>query len=184
MSAIHHVLIARDSIVLAEYKNPQGEDLESVISILLDKIPNKDGKLTYIYKSNLVHYITASEITYLCISSESLGRRIPFTLLSDIQHRFTKSYTPSQIAAAPVYGLAEFNKQICERTQWAERGCPGDSTKHIRDEIDQVKQVMVQNIEGVLERGERIDLLVNKTDNLNTQAFAFRNRSTTLRRQM
>lgn len=36
-------------------------------------------------------------------------------------------------------------------------------------------------IERVLERGERIELLVDKTDNLNQQAFAFKKRSTQLK---
>lgn len=43
---------------------------------------------------------------------------------------------------------------------------------------------MVHNIERVLERGERIELLVDKTDNLNQQAFAFKKRSTQLKRAM
>lgn len=36
-------------------------------------------------------------------------------------------------------------------------------------------------LERVLERGERIELLVDKTDNLNQQAFAFKKRSTALK---
>lgn len=35
-----------------------------------------------------------------------------------------------------------------------------------------MKNIMVDNIEKVLERGERIELLVDKTDNLRTQARA------------
>ena len=35
-----------------------------------------------------------------------------------------------------------------------------------------------------MERGERIELLVDKTDNLNQQAFAFKKRSTQLKRAM
>jgi hypothetical protein len=46
---------------------------------------------------------------------------------------------------------------------------------------DSVKNVMVQNIEKVLERGERIDILVDKTDTLNQASFAFKKRSTELR---
>lgn len=33
-----------------------------------------------------------------------------------------------------------------------------------------MKTIMVDNIEKVLERGERLELLVDKTDNLRTQA--------------
>lgn len=32
---------------------------------------------------------------------------------------------------------------------------------------------MIENIDRVLERGERIELLVDKTDRLNQQAFKF-----------
>lgn len=43
---------------------------------------------------------------------------------------------------------------------------------------------MVQNIERVLERGEKIELLVDKTENLNAQAFRFKKQSTHLRRAL
>ncbi|KAG0256270.1 hypothetical protein DFQ27_005807, partial [Actinomortierella ambigua] len=59
-----------------------------------------------------------------------------------------------------------------------------DRIKQVQGEIEQVKDVMVHNIERVLERGERIELLVDKTDNLNHQAYAFKKRSTALKRSM
>lgn len=40
---------------------------------------------------------------------------------------------------------------------------------------------MVKSIDAVLSRGERIELLVDKTDQMSTQARAFRKRSTVLR---
>ena len=36
-------------------------------------------------------------------------------------------------------------------------------------QVDEVKNIMVDNIERVLERGEKIELLVDKTDNLRFQ---------------
>lgn len=36
-------------------------------------------------------------------------------------------------------------------------------------QVDEVKNIMVNNIEKVLERGEKIELLVDKTDNLRDQ---------------
>ena len=38
-------------------------------------------------------------------------------------------------------------------------------------QVDEVKNIMVDNIEKVLERGEKIELLVDKTDNLRTQVW-------------
>jgi len=59
-----------------------------------------------------------------------------------------------------------------------------DKIHQVKGEIEQVKDVMVHNIEKVLERGERIEVLVDKTDSLNQQSFAFKKRSTALKRQM
>lgn len=40
-------------------------------------------------------------------------------------------------------------------------------------QIDEVKDVMIENIDRVLERGERIELLVDKTDKLSQNAKKF-----------
>ena len=61
---------------------------------------------------------------------------------------------------------------------------PSDSLANAKKEIDSVKDIMTENIERVLERGERIDLLVDKTDRLGGSARDFRVRSRGLRRQM
>lgn len=43
---------------------------------------------------------------------------------------------------------------------------------------------MVQNVEQILSRGERIELLMDKTDSMAHQATAFRRGARTARRQM
>merc|ERR1711937_956937 len=43
---------------------------------------------------------------------------------------------------------------------------------------------MVQNIEKVLDRGERIELLVDKTENLNAAAVKFKKQSAQLQKRM
>jgi vesicle-associated membrane protein 7 len=59
-----------------------------------------------------------------------------------------------------------------------------DAISNVQGEIDNVRGIMTQNIESLLERGERIDLLVDKTDRLGGSAQEFRVRSRGLRRQM
>lgn len=54
----------------------------------------------------------------------------------------------------------------------------------VRGEIAEVRSVMVQNIERVLERGEKIELLVDRTENLSAQAFRFKRQSAHLRRAL
>ena len=59
-----------------------------------------------------------------------------------------------------------------------------DAITNTQKEIDNVKGIMTENIERVLERGERIDLLVDKTDRLGVGARDFRIRSRGLKRRM
>lgn len=49
--------------------------------------------------------------------------------------------------------------------------------------IEYRKDIMVQNIDSILQRGERLDLLVDKTDTLAGQAYAFRRGARSVRRQ-
>lgn len=43
---------------------------------------------------------------------------------------------------------------------------------------------MTQNVEQILNRGERLDLLMSRTDQAANQSLAFRKRAVGLRRQM
>ncbi|CAG8767935.1 39825_t:CDS:2 [Gigaspora margarita] len=117
----------------------------------------------------------------MCMADDSFGRRVPFAFLQDIKERFLANYSRERINEAPTYGLNEFSKVISKQMDYFSSNPEADKLKKVHGEIEQVKDVMVHNIERVLERGERIELLVDKTDNLNQQAFAFKKRSTALR---
>lgn len=61
---------------------------------------------------------------------------------------------------------------------------PEDEITRAQTELNQVKDIMVQNVEQILSRGERIELLVDKTDVMAGQATAFRRGARSVRRQM
>lgn len=48
----------------------------------------------------------------------------------------------------------------------------------------QIRSVMVENIEKIMERGDRIELLVDKTATMQDSAFHFRKQSKRLRRAL
>ncbi|KAH9087999.1 hypothetical protein Ae201684P_020671 [Aphanomyces euteiches] len=54
----------------------------------------------------------------------------------------------------------------------------------LRKDLDNVKDSMQQNIGKVLERGDKIDLLVDKSESLNSSAEAFAKSSRSLRRTL
>ena len=54
----------------------------------------------------------------------------------------------------------------------------------INEEIEHTKSNVMESIEKVLDRGERIELLVHKSDNLDTQARQFKSHSKKLKNRM
>jgi hypothetical protein len=59
-----------------------------------------------------------------------------------------------------------------------------DKLQRVQDEISEATDVMRQNIEAVVGRGEHLEMLVDKSDQFNANARAFRKQSTTLRSAM
>mgnify|MGYP001159807822 CR=1 FL=1 len=54
----------------------------------------------------------------------------------------------------------------------------------VKEKLNSVKDVMVQTIDNVLERGEKLESLVDKTDELDSAAFQFNRNAKKLRREM
>ncbi|KAJ1978871.1 hypothetical protein H4R33_005860 [Dimargaris cristalligena] len=181
--AIITALVARGPIILAEHATESG-NFNTVTQAILEKIPPNNSKLTYVYDRYLFHYICQDGIVYMCMADDQFGRRIPFAFLEEIKHQFLDQYSPHQIESALAYGMNEFSRTIARQMEHFSKNTQVDSIRQVQGEIAQVKDVMVQNIERVLERGERIDILVDKTDHLSNAAFAFRKRSTALKRSM
>jgi vesicle-associated membrane protein 7 len=132
--------------------------------------------------------LTAGGLTFLAVAQESLGRRIPFGFLVEIKKQFLSQYPPesTDFSALPAYGCAAFNsvlKNLMVSHGTTEAG-QKDAIRNVQREMDGVREIMTENIERVLERGERIDLLVDKTDRLGGSARDFRVRSRGLRRRM
>ena len=127
-------------------------------------------------------------MTFLVIADSSLGRRIPFGFLVEIKNRFLDKYPAesTDFASMSSYGAGSFNSELKSLmvNYGTTKGGKEDAIKNVQGEIENVRGIMTQNIESLLERGERIDLLVDKTDQLGGSAREFRVRSRGLRRKM
>lgn len=180
---IIYSLVARGSTVLAEFTSTSG-NFTTVTRRILEKIPQNDSKMSYVYDRHIFHYVVSEGITYLCMADEDFGRRVPFAFLEDIKGRFKAAYGDRGRTALAFGMNADFSRVLQNQMDYYSSNPNADKINRVRGEIDEVKSVMVQNIERVLERGERIELLVDRTENLNQTAFKFKKQSTQLKRAM
>ncbi|KAK8219382.1 hypothetical protein M8818_001117 [Zalaria obscura] len=193
--------IAYHTTILSEHTTSAASATAGLASLILPKIDHSSAqKLTYTHGQNHIHYIADSSdsstdsaenapgLTYLVVANAQLGRRIPFGYLVEIKKRFLAQFPPhsTDFSSLPAYGAAAFNTEL--KKLMVEYGTTkagqDDAFRNVQSEIDNVRGIMTENIERVLERGERIDLLVDKTDRLGGSARDFRVRSRGLRRRM
>jgi hypothetical protein len=89
---ILYALVARGKNVLAEYTSAQG-NFPTVTRVLLSKIPDQDGKMSYVYDSHVFHYVVDNGITFLCMADEGMKRRLTFAFLDEIKRLWRHEFT-------------------------------------------------------------------------------------------
>jgi len=177
-------LVSRSIHVLAEYTaSGLTGNFSTVSRVLLKKIPEQDNKCSYIYDKYVFHYQVSDGLTYLCMSDQDFSRPLAFQFLNDIKDRFQATYGDRAKTAIAFAFNADFARVL--QAQMEKYNSEGDpKIAKIRQQLGEVKDVMMENIDRVLLRGEKIELLVDKTESLEQHAFKFQRNARTLKRQM
>lgn len=174
-------LISRGKTVLAEYTDSSG-NFPTVTRVLLAKIPLEDGRMSYVYNKYIFHYLVQDGIIYLCMADEEMNRRIPFMFLDDIKGRFLTKYGGKAQTAIAFAMNEEFQHELKLQMEYYNENPDADKVKATQQKLDDVRELMVDNIDKILARGEKFELLVDRTDKLNQQSFGFQRKATRLRR--
>mmetsp|Transcript_7151 Transcript_7151/g.11540 ORF Transcript_7151/g.11540 Transcript_7151/m.11540 type:complete len:221 (+) Transcript_7151:78-740(+) len=182
---ILYSVVARGKCILAEYaeSNLSG-NYALVTQVLLGKIDLNSGdtKMTYSFNDeHLFHYLVQDGITFLCMTDKGSRRRTPFLYLEDLGRRWGATFGGAghtAIAYAMNRGFAPVLRRQAEHFN----GQDGDDIERVKNQIDEVKDVMMQNIDSILERGEKLELLVERSDNLVQESFRFQKSAKALKR--
>jgi vesicle-associated membrane protein 7 len=113
---------------------------------------------------------------------QAFNRRVPFAFLEDVKARFITAQG-STAATAHAYALNSFAPVLKARAAYHNNPM-NDTVSRVTGEVNELREVMVENISNILERGDRLELLVQKTDDFADSAFVFKRGATTLKRDM
>jgi len=178
-----HACVAHGGTILTE-SSVGKRDFSQAVQTILSKIPPNNSKLTYAWDQYLFHYISEGGYTFLVMADDAAGRRLPFAFLDDLQAKFN-AYSPatSSSAVPSPSSYSGFTHTLTNLLHQYNTNPPPDALANAQNNLAQVKDIMVHNVEQILSRGERIELLVDKTDTMAGQAWAFRRGARTVRRQ-
>ncbi|KAJ4836859.1 hypothetical protein Tsubulata_030739 [Turnera subulata] len=195
--------VAKGNVVLAEY-TPYTGNFSTIAVQCLQKLPSNSSKYTYSGDGHTFNFLIDSGFVFLVVADESSGRGLPFVFLERVKDDFKQRYAASiDNAAHPLadddedddlfgdrfsvaYSLdREFGPKLQEHMQYC-TSHPEEISKisKLKAQITEVKGIMMDNIEKVLDRGEKIELLVDKSESLQFQADSFQRHGRQLRRKM
>ncbi|KAJ0973402.1 hypothetical protein J5N97_021361 [Dioscorea zingiberensis] len=194
--------VAKGTAVLAEHTSYSG-NFSTVAVQTLQKLPPNSKKFTYSCDGHTFNYLLDRGFVFLVVADEASGRSVPFVFLERVRDDFMQRYGASIDAAGShplddedddlfedrfsiAYQLdREFGPRLKEHMQYCINH-PEEMSKmsKLKAQITEVKGIMMDNIEKALDRGEKIELLVDKTENLQFQADSFQRQGRQLRRKM
>ncbi|XP_011017838.1 PREDICTED: vesicle-associated membrane protein 711-like [Populus euphratica] len=169
-------MVARGLVVLAEFSSVAQTNANTVARQILDKIPrgNEDSNSSYSHDRYIFHVKKTDDLTVLCMADDATGRRIPFEFLEDIHQRFVKTYGRAIHTSAPYAMNEEFSRIMSQQMDHFSNDPNADRLNRLQGEMSHVRSVMIDNIDKVLQRGDRLALLVEKTSTLQGNTIRFR----------
>ena len=190
---ILYAVVAHGDIILAVYSERPG-NFEAVAKQLLSKIDrskNDMQSLVYTKEHFVFHYLVDNGLIYLCMADEGFSRLVSFRFLEDIKNRFIGNFGVEHAKMAQSYAYnADFRETIRKGLISANdprnmqyRSSDAKITQ-INDEIEKTKNTVMLSIEKVLDRGDKLELLLDKADHLADQGRVFKGSANKLKRRM
>ncbi|XP_010943809.1 vesicle-associated membrane protein 714 [Elaeis guineensis] len=182
--AILYAVVARGTVILAEFAAVTG-NTGAVARRILEKLPpDSDSRLCLSQDRYIFHVLRSDGLTFICMANDTFGRRVPFLYLEDIHMRFMKNYGRVAHSALAYAMNDEFSRVLHQQMEFFSSNPSADTLNRVRGEISEIHTIMVDNIEKILDRGDRIALLVDKTATMQDSSFHFRKQSRRLRRAL
>ncbi|XP_050426117.1 vesicle-associated membrane protein 7 [Adelges cooleyi] len=180
---LFYSVVARGMVVLAKHANYQGNFGEILEGVLI-QIGPENKKQSLLHDRYLYHYICEDQIIYMCITDDEFQRSKAFFFLNEIKRRFQATYGRRAYTAIAYSMNSEFAPVLASEMKRFSSPSEYDALSKVHGELDELKDIMVRNIDSVALRGEKLELLVNKTENLCSQSMNFRVQSRTLQRSL
>lgn len=117
----------------------------------------------------MFHYTCADNFIYMCMADYDFDRKKAFTHLAAIKRKFQAHYGKMSATDLPNVAKIGFANEIAKHMRENNRSSidvRNDRIKLVKGELDEVKEIMQQNIEKVIVRGEQLERLVVQSEEL------------------
>ncbi|KAI3986074.1 hypothetical protein MKX01_039156 [Papaver californicum] len=177
--------VARGTMILAEYTEFTG-NFPAIATQCLQKLPSTNNKFTYNCDHHTFNFLVEDGYAYCVVAKESVGKQVSIAFLERVRTDFTKRYGGGKADTAIAKSLnKEFGPAMKEHMRYIiEHADEIGKLSKVQAQVLEVKSIMIENIDKVVDRGEKIDILSEKAADLNSNAQEYKKKGTQLRRKL
>ncbi|KAI3865689.1 hypothetical protein MKX03_016872 [Papaver bracteatum] len=177
--------VARGTMILAEYTEFTG-NFPAIATQCLQKLPSTNNKFTYNCDHHTFNFLVEDGYAYCVVAKESVGKHVSIAFLERVRADFKKRYGGGKADTAIAKSLnKEFGPAMKEHMRYIiEHADEIGKLSKVQAQVSEVKSIMIENIDKVVDRGEKIDILSEKAADLNSNAQEYKKKGTQLRRKL
>ena len=199
MSKLLYAFVGKDRSVWCEAQSPPPDEDTSTAASPPGKAANtktaskviaklhSDGKYNFNLDGNRAAYAVMDKgICFGCIVSSELTAYTAMSFINEMKQSFFRSFDAEQVASSanPARLAASFSTNIEKTMEKFDNSAGQKKITRVKSQIEEVKDVMANNIDKVLERGEKLDDVLEKTDQMKEHALQFKTKGKKLRRML
>ncbi|XP_044931308.1 vesicle-associated membrane protein 714-like isoform X3 [Mustela putorius furo] len=180
---ITYSCVANGRAVLAELALTGGSYQEAVATVLKLVLLRAEPKTIMQMGSFVYHTLFIDGITYLCATDNALDTITPSAFLKNVSDTFLRNPLMSQEHFSPSNAVAaDFQQVLGKYMMKYNKNQDNTPISTLRSQVTDVKNIMSQNIDEILESENRLSIFTDRTNDLQTTAKESQNTSKALRR--
>jgi len=164
--------------VLTEYAAARGNFIQVTRDLIKRVDPFTGRKMSYSYDDRIhYHIMVEAGLIYLCMADANFQKRRAYSFLVDIKTLFISQFGDAWQTAIALQFDNQFARTLQRRADYFSNDPNSDKITAIKTEVEAAKNIVTENIEKLIERGEKIELLVDKTNALTEETYQFKDKA-------
>ncbi|KAL6639617.1 hypothetical protein ACP70R_023347 [Stipagrostis hirtigluma subsp. patula] len=184
-----YAFVARGTAVLAEHTEFTG-NFPAIAAQCLQRLPGggaggAPARFSYACDGHTFNYLLHRGYGYCVVAKEYVPKNVSVAFLERLKDDFMKRYGGGKADTALAKSLnKEYGPAIKQQMQYVlDHSDEIDKTLKVQAQVSEVKNIMLENIEKTLGRGEKLSELQDKTSDLRSQAQEFKKQGVKIRRK-
>ncbi|KAG5501127.1 hypothetical protein GH5_04723 [Leishmania sp. Ghana 2012 LV757] len=181
---INSSLVAFERVIIAEesISASAGPALQKMLSLL----PRHNAKVSYQLEQDVFHFLVENEVVYACTTSGQYENHIVFGFLMQIKDAFKTTFAgrgdcyPRHTELTPE-NCHSFSSALASTRKVFNENPQENKIDRIEDQLKMTREIMLQNLDSIIDRGDRIDTLCDRTELLRDEAQTFHSSALSLK---